>query len=178
MIHFKTTLLRPAAPPRATWAFIVLSKANSARLPTRSMIAVQGKLSGRAFAAVLAPDGLGSHWMKVERKLMEAVGAKVGDIVTVEIMPATKEPEPGMPPDLRKALAAAPGAKALWTTLTPVARRDWILWITSAKQPATRVRRISSTCDMLNSGKRRVCCFDRSGIFSKALRAPVAAGPR
>jgi hypothetical protein len=28
---------------------------------------------------------------------------------------------------------------------------------------------------MLAGGKRRVCCFDRSGIYSKALGAPAEA---
>jgi hypothetical protein len=28
---------------------------------------------------------------------------------------------------------------------------------------------------MLTAGKRRVCCFDRSGFYSKSLRSPKAA---
>ena len=34
--------------------------------------------------------------------------------------------------------------------------------------------RIESACDMLGSGKRRVCCFDRSGVYGKNLSAPAA----
>jgi len=40
-----------------------------------------------------------------------------------------------------------------------MARRDWIFSISSAKQPETRRRRIEKACDMLTSGKRRLCCF-------------------
>src|SRR4029077_3627435 len=40
-----------------------------------------------------------------------------------------------------------------------LARRDWIFSISSAKQPETRTRRIEKACDMLASGKRRLCCF-------------------
>jgi hypothetical protein len=43
------------------------------------------------------------------------------------------ESEPRVPTDLRKALAAAPKAKAQWKDLTPIARRDFISWIDSAK---------------------------------------------
>ncbi len=103
-------------------------------------------------------------------------GAEVGDVVTLEIISAGKEPEPRVPADLRKALAAAPKAQATWSDITPIARRDWIHWITSAKRSETRARRIDNACDMLAAGKRRVCCFDRSGIYSKSLRAPRAAG--
>jgi uncharacterized protein YdeI (YjbR/CyaY-like superfamily) len=104
-----------------------------------------------------------------------AAGAAIGDSVTIEMTPAAKEPEPKVPVDLRKALTAAPEAKAVWSDLTTVARRDWIQWIVSAKRSETRARRIANACDMLSSGKRRVCCFDRSGIYSKGISAPEAA---
>lgn len=72
---------------------------------------------------------------------------------------AVNEPEPKVPTDLRKALAAAPAAKAKWNELTPLARRDFIMWIDAAKQPDTRARRIEQACGKLVSGKRRPCCF-------------------
>ena len=122
------------------------------------------------------PTARKSHWLKVDRKLSKSAGADAGDIVTLEIAPAGKETEPEVPTDLRKALAAAaPKARALWSDITPNARRDWIYWITSAKQPETRTRRVKNACSMLAGGKRRVCCFDRSGFYSKSLSAPKAA---
>jgi len=153
----------------------VLPKAASARLPTRSQTAVDGTLNGVAFSATLEPDGQKSHWLKVPKKLRESAGAAAGDIVALEIRPAAREPELQVPADLRKALNAAPQARAVWRDITAVARRDWIQWITSARRPETRVRRIGNACDMLASGKRRVCCFDRSGFYSKGFAAPKAA---
>ena len=67
--------------------------------------------------------------------------------------------EPIVPPDLRKSLAAIPGAKAAWRDLTPIARRDFLSWVGTAKQPETRRRRIDRACDMLIAGKRRPCCY-------------------
>ena len=73
-----------------------------------------------------------------------------------------------------KALAAAsPKVRAAWSDITPAARRDFIHWIVSPKRPETRVKRIATACDMLAKGKRRPCCFDRSGIYSKSLSCPV-----
>jgi hypothetical protein len=132
------------------------------------MTAIEGTINGFPFQATLEPDGQKSHWLKVDRKLRERAGADAGDIVTLEIAPAEEEPELKVPTDLRKALAAAPKARALWSDITPNARRDWIHWITSAKQAETRARRIKNACSMLAAGKRRVCCFDRSGFYSKA----------
>src|SRR5256714_8377143 len=64
-----------------------------------------------------------------------------------------------LPTDLRKALAAAPKAKVQWRDLTPIARRDFVSWIDSAKQEETRRRRIERACSMLAAGQRRPCCY-------------------
>ena len=175
-IRFKASLLRPAEPKNATWSFLVLPKAASAKLPTRSMVTVAGTLDGAPFQATLEPDGAGSHWLKVEKKLRDAAGAEIGAMIELEIAPVTEEPEPKLPTDLRKALAAHPAALAIWKDITPVARRDWIHWIGSGKKADTRVKRIDVTCDKLASGQRRACCFDRSGMYSKGnMGAPEAA---
>lgn len=175
-IRFKAKLLRPAATAKGgSWAFLILSKNASAKLPTRGMTTVNGTINGYPFRATLEPDGQRSHWLKVNRKMREAADADVGDVVTLEIMSVGEEPEPRIPADLRKALAAAPKARALWSDITPIARRDWIHWITSAKRPETRARRIDNACEMLAAGKRRVCCFDRSGFYSKSFGSPKAA---
>src|SRR5436190_16619394 len=87
---------------------------------------------------------------------------------------AGEESEPRVPTDLRKALAAAPKAKAQWNDLTPIARRDFISWIDSAKQPETRRRRIEKACSMLTAGKRRPCCYS---IVSFDLHKALSATP-
>ena len=156
---------------------MTLPKDASAKLPSRGMVTVEGTLNGSPFQATLEPDGQGGHWLNVDRKLREAAGAEAGDIVTLEIAPVAveEEPEPTVPPDLRKALAAAPkGAREVWSDITPAARRDFIHWITSGKRAETRSLRIDKACDMLAKGKRRPCCFDRSGMYGKSLSCPVA----
>ncbi len=175
-IGFKARLLRPAEPPKGTsWTFLILPKDASAKLPTRGMTTVQGLINGHPFQSTLEPDGQGGHWLKVDRKLREAAAAEAGDDVSLDIAPVALEPEPKVPAELRKALAAAnPKARAVWSDITPVARRDWIQWIESAKREETRLKRIEDGCDMLARGKRRPCCFDRSGMYSKSLSCPVA----
>src|SRR5690606_20640708 len=133
--------------------------AASAKLPTRSMISVEGELAGQPFHATLEPDGQGSHWLKVEAGLREAATVAAGDMVPLVLTPMAREPEPELPPDLRQALGADPAARATWDDITAVARRDWIHWITSGKKAETRVKRIATACDKLASGQRRACCF-------------------
>lgn len=64
-----------------------------------------------------------------------------------------------IPADFKKALLANSKVKALWDDLTPIARRDFISWIESAKQEKTRARRIDVACSKLLAGKRRPCCY-------------------
>ncbi len=173
-VKFKAKLHRPAGRS-VSWTFLRLPKAASSKLPTRSMVSVEGALNGAELQATLEPDGQGSHWLKVDRKLREAAGVKAGDTVALNIAPMEEEPEPKVPADILRALKASAKARATWTDITPVARRDWIYWITSGKKAETRTKRIATACDMLAKGKRRACCFDRSGMYSNSLSCPVPA---
>lgn len=174
--QFEARLLRPAnSGGGASWAFVVLPKDASTKLPRRGRTTVVGTLNGHDFQATLEPDGKLSHWLRVNQALLKTTETTFGDIVEFDIMSAEEEPDPEIPSDLLEALAAAPEARAVWDDTTTIARLDWIHWITSAKQPKTRAKRIGDACDMLASGKRRVCCFDPSGYYSKAFSAPKAA---
>jgi uncharacterized protein YdeI (YjbR/CyaY-like superfamily) len=64
-----------------------------------------------------------------------------------------------LPRDLRRAIQADAAAQALWRDITPLARNEWICWVTSAKQDATRARRIVVGLDEMRGGQRRPCCW-------------------
>lgn len=174
--QFEARLLRPIKPGNgAAWAFVVLPKDASAKLPRRGRTTIEGTLNGHKFRALLEPDGQKSHWLRIDEKLLEASGAAFGEVAAFEIMPVEVEPEPEVPADLLEALTASPASQATWEDTTTIARLDWIHWITSAKQAKTRTKRINEACDMLAAGKKRVCCFDPSGYYSKAFCTPEPA---
>ncbi|MBU2917353.1 YdeI/OmpD-associated family protein [Psychrosphaera sp. F3M07] len=170
---FQATLLQPAlSETDEQWAFVVLPKEVSETLPRRGKTSIEGTINGHEFTATLDPDGQLSHWLKLDQHMLKVAGLVIGDLVTFDIKPMEQEPEPEVPTDLAQALAADPVAKTVWNDTTTIARLDWIHWIISAKQTKTRDKRINDACSMLASGKRRVCCFDPSGFYSKALKAP------
>ena len=76
---------------------------------------------------------------------------------------ASKETASGpvhaLPGDLKKALATDNAAKATWDDITPLARNEWICWVTSAKLAKTRERRIAVGLDKLRKGMRQPCCW-------------------
>jgi hypothetical protein len=133
-ITFRAPVQRPAAPGAgSSWAFIVLPREASAKLPRHGRVTVAGRINGIAFQRTLEPDGQLSHWLRVGAALREAAGADFGAMATVEIAALGQEPEPEVPPDLRQALQACAAASATWESTTTIARLDWIHWITSAK---------------------------------------------
>lgn len=64
-----------------------------------------------------------------------------------------------LPPDLRKALTADPKALQLWESLTPLARNEWICWVTYVKQEETRKDHVRRVISELKEGIRRPCCW-------------------
>ncbi len=74
----------------------------------------------------------------------------------------TFEPKSAMhklPPDFRKAIDSDAAAKSQWADITPLARNEWICWVTSAKKEETRKRRIEVGLDKMRGGMRRPCCW-------------------
>ena len=172
-LRFEAILRQPAdRTGEVGWAFIILPKAISEAFPRRGRTSMQGSINGHPFQALLEPDGQLSHWFEVPAALMGAAGVTIGDTVTLDVAPASDEVEPSVPPEFDKVLATSPQAKATWDATTTIARIDWIHWIVSAKQTKTRLKRVADAGDMLASGKKRVCCFDPSGYYSKSLNPP------
>lgn len=64
-----------------------------------------------------------------------------------------------LPDDLAFALRASPAALAAWQDITPLARNEWICWVTSPKQDKTRLKRVAWGIESLSEGKRRPCCW-------------------
>jgi len=64
-----------------------------------------------------------------------------------------------IPIDLQKAVTAEPKVLALWEDITPLARNEWICWVTSGKKEETRNIRIKKALSKLKSGMRRPCCW-------------------
>lgn len=138
---------------------LALPKNANAELPSGGVVMAEGMINHIPFRAVLKPDGKGNHCVETNRAMQDAIGASAGDDVMVEITRLGEEPEIRVPIDLDRALKATAQARGSWMDITPMARRDWIFSICSAKQPETRKRRIEKARDMLASGKRRLCCF-------------------
>jgi hypothetical protein len=64
-----------------------------------------------------------------------------------------------LPADLKKAIVSSPSIRALWEDITPLARNEWICWVTSGKKSETRDIRIRKALSKMRGGMRRPCCW-------------------
>jgi hypothetical protein len=64
-----------------------------------------------------------------------------------------------VPADLHKSLSSDKLALEAWESLTPLARNEWICWITFVKKEETRKEHIKRTVNELKEGVRRPCCW-------------------
>ena len=144
------------------WTILRLPESASAKLPSRGLTLVEGTINGFRSKIVLEPDGVGSHWFRIDSALREATGIDTGAAVTMAVEPSKEWPEPDRPTDLNKALVSDPQANALWVKITPMARWDWLRWVRATNNRETRNHRIEVAMSKLRSGERRPCCFNRN----------------
>ncbi len=64
-----------------------------------------------------------------------------------------------LPADLKAAISGTPKVLALWQDITPLARNEWICWVTSGKKAETRDIRIKKALSKMKGGMRRPCCW-------------------
>ncbi len=59
-----------------------------------------------------------------------------------------------LPPELESALASAPQARAIFDRLPPSHRKQYADWISEAKRPETRAKRVQQTMERMTPEHR------------------------
>lgn len=63
------------------------------------------------------------------------------------------------PHDLSAVLESNQDVLEIWNKLTPLARNEWICWVTFVRKKVTRTEHLRRLCEDLRKGKRRPCCW-------------------
>jgi uncharacterized protein YdeI (YjbR/CyaY-like superfamily) len=64
-----------------------------------------------------------------------------------------------VPKNLREKLLNNPEVLVIWNALTPLARNEWICYVTIVKKTETRENHLNRLQEELLKGKRRPCCW-------------------
>jgi hypothetical protein len=132
-----------------TWIYVDIPFDVEKTFGANGQVKVKGTVNGVSFRSSIMPHGDGSYFLVVNKSSRIAAKTEVGGSVKVVIeedgAPRTIE----APPDLKKAFAGHPTAKAVWDQGSFSQKKEYVDWITDAKKEETRMRRVAQTIEKL-----------------------------
>jgi len=145
-----------AKGPGGAWTFLPVPFDVQAVFGSKARVAVAGTLNGFPFRTSVLPEGDGTHSMMVGKDLQAGANAKAGDLVRVVMRRDDEERAVEVPEDFTAALESHAKAGPFFAGLTASQKREYVDWIVSAKQAATRTSRIEKALLFLEEGKKRL----------------------
>ena len=142
-----------ARGPKRAWVFLDFPVNVSRQLGSRGRVAIRGTMNGFPFQISAFPIGDGTHQIAVNKSLQAGARAKPGDRVHIVLEVETGPRVVTVPSDFKRALAASPKANAKFDALSYGHRKAYVDWISEAKKPETRARRIAESLQMLREGQ-------------------------
>ena len=96
----------------------------------------------------------GENLIGLSKAVRVAAGVEAGDTVAVEVAHDAAPRTVEVPDDLAAAMAEA-GVTDKYEGLAPSHRKEYVRWITEAKKPETRAKRITEAVAMIGEGRPR-----------------------
>lgn len=109
---------------------------------------------GHTYRTTVAPIG-GRFLVPLSAENRQTSGLAAGDVVSVRVELDTAPRQIRVPDDLAVALAKSPEAAAFFESLSFSHRRSYVDWMTSAKKPETRERRVTQAVELLLTKRKQ-----------------------
>jgi hypothetical protein len=103
-------------------------------------------INGHTYRSTVAVYS-GDYLLPVNAQNAKAAGVQAGDTVTVTIAEDTAPRTVELPDDLAEALQPV---REKWDALSYSHQREYATWVSEAKRPETRARRIAQTVEKLS----------------------------
>jgi hypothetical protein len=152
VISFRATLENPQ--PKMDAAFVTFPYDVQEMFGTKGMVKVKATFDGHPYRGILSNMGDEHHVILVRKDVREAINKKVGETVKVTIEQDLEERTIEVPEDLQKLLNKNKKAQTFFNDLSYTNRKEYVLWITSAKKSETRQNRLTQTLEKLTEGKK------------------------
>jgi len=148
---FEALLVRPEGV--GTWTFLSLPIEVSGAFGSKGQVRVKGTINGYPFRSTALPMGDGTHYLVVGKDIRDHIHAAQGDTVKVVLELDTEERQVSLPDDLLQALNDQPRASEAFNNLTYSHQKEYVKWISNAKQAETRQRRIEKAITLILEAK-------------------------
>lgn len=149
--EFEAPLVRPEGV--GTWTYLDIPVEISQELGARGQIKVTGSINGHPYRSSARPHGDGSHYMVVNKTIRDAIQATQGNVVRVIMKKDTATRMVEVPADFVEALSANQQLRVTFESLSYSRKKEFVVWIESAKKAETRSSRIAKSLEMLLIGR-------------------------
>ena len=96
--------------------------------------------------------GDGTHGIVLNKTMQKKAGVGQNDVVAVTLEIDTEPRTVEVPEELASQLAKSKKAAAFFEDLAYTHKKDFVTWITGAKRPETRQKRLAETMRLLTAG--------------------------
>lgn len=122
---------------------------------TKGQVKIVATFDGIAeYRGSLANMGQGCHVLGLTKEIRKKLNKTFGDKVSVELTKDTQERTVIIPSDAQALLNSNRDAKEFFDTLSYTNRKEYIVWIESAKKEETRAKRLDEFVVKLKNKKK------------------------
>jgi hypothetical protein len=133
-------------------AYIVFPFDVQKEFGTKGKVPVKSTFDGVPYAGSLVKYGHPQHMLGVLKAIREQIGKGVGDTIEVEVWKDEEDRTIQIPAEFEKLLRKE-SLLAAFEKLSYSHRKEYCRWITEAKKPETRLRRLEKAAEMLKKSK-------------------------
>ncbi len=135
-------------------AFITFPYSVEDLFGTRGQVKVKVTFDGYPYRGILSTMGGGAHAILVRKDVRAAIRKKVGDKVAVVVEQDLEERLVDMPKELTDLLNRNKKVLAFFESLSFTNRKEYALWISSAKRAETKTSRLEQALTKLLAKKK------------------------
>jgi hypothetical protein len=137
--HFTAAVQSPEGT--GATAFIEVPESIVAALESTRRPPVRVTLKGYEYRTTVAVYG-GRYYLGVRKEIRDAAGVILDEPIDVSVELDAEPRTVELPDDLANRLAAQPELQAAFAGRSYTQRKEYVDWVTAAKRPTTRERRI------------------------------------
>jgi hypothetical protein len=121
----------------------------------KGQVKVKALIDGKVtYRGSLTKMNMPEHWLGITQVIRKQLGKELGDTIHVELEQDLEVREVPLTDEVVALFAKHPKAEAFYNKLSYTDRKEYMVWITSAKREETRQNRLTLMIEKLEAGKK------------------------
>ncbi len=121
----------------------------------KGQVKVKALIDGKVtYRGSLTKMNMPEHWLGITQVIRKQLGKELGDTIHVELEQDLEVREVALTDEVVALFARHPKAETFYNKLSYTDRKEYMVWITSAKREETRQNRLTLMIEKLEAGKK------------------------